>query len=417
MTASSTPSKRSAGPSGSTPAQLRTPAPAAVWAHLHPSNAAAIQRLASAHSAPSEPFDTEITHKAQAAVAVFLYEQEYDAQDAPIDWFPSGSRPDLAPAREASSASAAAGSADGARRKVLHVLMTTRALHLRSHPGQASLPGGKRDATDQSIEHTALRESVEEVGMGGWEAVGKEVHWLYTAAPLLSKTCLLVHPVVFFLSNPARTLANLRASPSEVSALWSVPLSLFLASSTTQEGALYPRGYVLADPHKVDTHRPPQHALRTYSDVPWLLGTPYRLHRFRSHQQLIKGLTADILIGLATAAYGIPARFPLRAEGQMGWEEMVGVVLKRLREGQRGESRWGDGESGDAQGSTEAYETVVGVDVPDSASAEAEEGLPVEDGKEDGKPAAEVNPRELASSLAAGSAAAPDSNGQAHAGA
>ncbi|KAL9932406.1 hypothetical protein V8E36_008523 [Tilletia maclaganii] len=355
-----------------TAARLRTPPQEPAWSALlsglSPNNAAAIRRLAATPSAPSQKFD-KLTHKAQAAVAVFLYEQPYhsagehgDGQQEPVDFFPPGSRPNLSFGEQSrcSAQRDGTGAEDGA--KVLHVLMTTRALHLRSHPGQASLPGGKRDLTDLSIEHTALRESIEEVGMSGWDSVGKEVHWLYTAPPLLSKTCLIIHPVVFFLSAPQRTLGRLRASPSEVSAIWSAPLPLFLASSPTH--ALLPEGYRLADPTQVDKHRPAQHALRTYSEVPWLLGRPYRLHRFRSSQQLIKGLTADALIELASVAYGVEPRFQVRAPGQMGWDEMVDTVLTRLGQGKRGESRWGDGESGDAQGSTEAFETIAGVDLP-----------------------------------------------------
>ncbi|KAK0545440.1 hypothetical protein OC846_004004 [Tilletia horrida] len=389
-----------------------SPAWSSALSSLDPANRAAIERIASTPAAPAEPFDS-LTHKAQAAVAIFLYEQPYvtATDDAgslqaghssggtaaipiPLDWFPPHTRPNL------NNDNTASGVKDAVQKtassKVLHVLMTTRALHLRSHPGQASLPGGKKDTGDRSIEHTALRESVEEVGMSGIASLNKEVHWLYTGAPLLSKTCLLVHPVVFFLSNPAKTLSQLKANPSEVSALWSVPLPTFLGSSDI------PPGYTLADPLIVDTHRPPQHALRTYSDVPWLLGRSYRLHRFRSNQQLVKGLTADNLIQLASIAYGQPPRFEVRAEGQMGWEEMVDVVLARLKDGRRGESRWGDGESGDAQGSTEAYPTIVGVDLSSSgkeAEVNAEEGLVVEE--EEGQPARQrqENTAALASSL------------------
>ncbi|KAE8266329.1 hypothetical protein A4X09_0g6018 [Tilletia walkeri] len=349
--------------SRSTASTLRTTPASPTWStsfSLSPANAASIQRLRSTPSSPSAVFD-RLSHKAQAAVAIFIYEQPYissgDAVPTPIDWFPPNSRPNLA----APATSTTGGGDQREEARVLHVVMTTRALHLRSHPGQASLPGGKRETSDPSIEHTAFRESMEEINMSGWDSLGKDVHWLHTAPPLLSKTCLLVHPIIFFLSNPSKTLPTLRANPSEVSALWSVPLSLFLAS--TQPTSLLPTGYTLADPSKVDTHRPPQHALRTYSEVPWLLGAPYRLHRFRSSQQLIKGLTADILIGTASGAYGCQPRFEVRAQGQMEWDRMVDVILTRLKEGRRGEARWGDGESGDVQGSTEAFETIVGVDL------------------------------------------------------
>lgn len=46
-----------------------------------------------------------------------------------------------------------------------HFLFTRRPLHLRSHPGQISFPGGGRDAQDESPLHTALREAEEELGL------------------------------------------------------------------------------------------------------------------------------------------------------------------------------------------------------------------------------------------------------------
>ncbi|TDO98741.1 NUDIX hydrolase [Marinomonas balearica] len=47
----------------------------------------------------------------------------------------------------------------------LEVLFTQRALHMRNHPGQIAFPGGKHDPDDSSIQYTALRETLEEVGL------------------------------------------------------------------------------------------------------------------------------------------------------------------------------------------------------------------------------------------------------------
>ena len=46
-----------------------------------------------------------------------------------------------------------------------HVLMTKRALHLRSHAGEMSFPGGVYEEDDDDLLATALRETNEEVGV------------------------------------------------------------------------------------------------------------------------------------------------------------------------------------------------------------------------------------------------------------
>ncbi len=47
----------------------------------------------------------------------------------------------------------------------LNVLLTRRAQHLTNHAGQISFPGGRRDDSDPSLLHTALRETEEETGI------------------------------------------------------------------------------------------------------------------------------------------------------------------------------------------------------------------------------------------------------------
>ena len=47
------------------------------------------------------------------------------------------------------------------------LLFTRRATGLSRHSGEISFPGGKRDATDLTLAHTALRESHEELALDG----------------------------------------------------------------------------------------------------------------------------------------------------------------------------------------------------------------------------------------------------------
>lgn len=47
----------------------------------------------------------------------------------------------------------------------LHAVFTRRRHDMRSHAGEISFPGGRRDPEDESLLHTALREAQEEIGL------------------------------------------------------------------------------------------------------------------------------------------------------------------------------------------------------------------------------------------------------------
>ncbi|MFP5362754.1 MAG: NUDIX hydrolase [Thermoleophilia bacterium] len=47
----------------------------------------------------------------------------------------------------------------------LHAVFTRRRHDLRRHAGEISFPGGRRDPEDESLLHTALRETEEEIGL------------------------------------------------------------------------------------------------------------------------------------------------------------------------------------------------------------------------------------------------------------
>ena len=47
----------------------------------------------------------------------------------------------------------------------LHAVFTRRRHDLRSHAGEISFPGGRRDPEDESLQVTALREAEEEIGL------------------------------------------------------------------------------------------------------------------------------------------------------------------------------------------------------------------------------------------------------------
>lgn len=55
----------------------------------------------------------------------------------------------------------------------LEVVLTERAATLRYHGGEVSFPGGKPDPSDPDLEHTALREAREEIGLHEARVIGR----------------------------------------------------------------------------------------------------------------------------------------------------------------------------------------------------------------------------------------------------
>jgi len=85
-----------------------------------------------------------------------------------------------------------------------HVPLTVRASGLRHHTGQVSLPGGRLDHPDETIEQAALREAQEEIGIASHDV---EIVGRLTPVPIAVSAHLL-HPVVGIARHrPAFTVA------------------------------------------------------------------------------------------------------------------------------------------------------------------------------------------------------------------
>jgi 8-oxo-dGTP pyrophosphatase MutT (NUDIX family) len=100
-----------------------------------------------------------------------------------------------------------------------HLLLTQRTSHLSSHAGQIAFPGGKVDEDDSSIEHTALREAEEEVGL-----MPEFVQILGTLPSYVTGTAFHITPVVGLVSPDHSITPN----PHEVDAVFEVPLSFLM---------------------------------------------------------------------------------------------------------------------------------------------------------------------------------------------
>lgn len=98
----------------------------------------------------------------------------------------------------------------------LGVVLTRRTDRLTGHSGQMSFPGGRRDQTDSSFEHTALRETAEELGI---DTSGIAI--LGTLTPIyIPPSNFDVHPYVGYVPE----LPPLAPNPEEVAAVYTAPL-------------------------------------------------------------------------------------------------------------------------------------------------------------------------------------------------
>jgi 8-oxo-dGTP pyrophosphatase MutT (NUDIX family) len=99
------------------------------------------------------------------------------------------------------------------------VLLTQRTPHLRSHSGQISFPGGRAEPGDDSPQHTALRETEEEIGLGA-----DRIELIGTLPEYRTPTGYRITPVVGLLHPPL----ELRPDAREVEEVFEVPLAFLL---------------------------------------------------------------------------------------------------------------------------------------------------------------------------------------------
>jgi 8-oxo-dGTP pyrophosphatase MutT (NUDIX family) len=107
----------------------------------------------------------------------------------------------------------------------LTLLLTQRSAELPDHPGQISFPGGRVEPGDRSLAHTALRETVEEVGLAQ-----DRVHILGELADYETVTGYRVTPVVGWVEPPF----TLTTDPVEVAEAFEVPLAFLLDPANQQ---------------------------------------------------------------------------------------------------------------------------------------------------------------------------------------
>ena len=99
------------------------------------------------------------------------------------------------------------------------VVFTQRTSHLAHHAGQIAFPGGRREVSDASPEHTALREAAEEIGLDA-----ARVELLGRLPEYRTSTGFAVTPIVGWAEPPLAYAPD----PHEVAEVFEVPLSFLL---------------------------------------------------------------------------------------------------------------------------------------------------------------------------------------------
>jgi 8-oxo-dGTP pyrophosphatase MutT (NUDIX family) len=158
------------------------------------------------------------------------------------------------------------------------LLFTRRADHLNTHGGQVAFPGGKREENDPDLLATALRESEEEIALPPYR-----VELLGRLSEVVSLHGLRVTPYVGLI--PADL--PLTPDPSELDAIFEVPLRLFLEDR------------------------------RHHTDVIPMDGRPLYVPNYHVAGQVIWGLSAMMLVELLAEGFGRPLSLEREPPGRL----------------------------------------------------------------------------------------------------
>ena len=104
----------------------------------------------------------------------------------------------------------------------IHILFEERAYTLKRQPGDICFPGGRVDPEDVNEQHTAFRETIEELGVKR-EDIGD----LYSLDYIVTPFGTIIYPFVGFIDN----LHEVKINKSEVESIFTVPLSFFINHS------------------------------------------------------------------------------------------------------------------------------------------------------------------------------------------
>ncbi|XKE94734.1 CoA pyrophosphatase [Metaplanococcus flavidus] len=101
----------------------------------------------------------------------------------------------------------------------IHILFEVRSHLLRNQPGDICFPGGRIDKQDESERDAAVRETMEELGIGR-----KQISDIFPLDYIVSPFGMIVYSFAGIIDPNV----EFRPNPPEVDSLFTVPLSFFL---------------------------------------------------------------------------------------------------------------------------------------------------------------------------------------------
>ncbi|MFC3212644.1 MULTISPECIES: NUDIX hydrolase [Planomicrobium] len=101
----------------------------------------------------------------------------------------------------------------------IHILFEVRSHLLRNQPGDICFPGGRIDKQDESERDAAVRETMEELGIGR-----KQISDIFPLDYIVSPFGMIVYSFAGIIDPDV----EFRPNPPEVDSLFTVPLSFFL---------------------------------------------------------------------------------------------------------------------------------------------------------------------------------------------
>ncbi|MHC0037035.1 NUDIX hydrolase [Pseudoneobacillus sp. C159] len=103
----------------------------------------------------------------------------------------------------------------------MHVLFEVRSLKLRRQPGEICFPGGRMDRDDKDERSTAVRETVEELGIGE-----EDITNVFPLNYLFSPFGMIIYPFAGFIHD----IDEIEPNPAEVEEVFTVPITFFINS-------------------------------------------------------------------------------------------------------------------------------------------------------------------------------------------